>query len=367
MTDTTGRSPFDLEDDPVGATPADAPPEVAAAPAPVRARPERSTRTRARREAAPAAPGEQTGGGFARFVEGFFTGPRWFYALTSVMSAVLLFVLYNPEFGLQARVWFWEALQGKGPAYPYAWNPTLLQAAALPLLSLAFAAAALSGDRRGRSLWGAFWVLMAFVTFQVARDELRYFLPPIVAAAGVGFLIRHGRGERATQGIWIVVIVLAAFLFLPLPESKAGIGSTDLGGTGYRCAAIGLVDLMIDAPGPPEDGALTRRAKLLLLEVPQYVTLLVFVLLLMAGVGIRGRWLGHTGGALLLIFLIAFSWLQYDLGSAQMDVETVGGPDWWNGARQIGDAWRARLLVFLPALAAVMAECRLGRRSEASE
>ena len=45
-----------------------------------------------------------------------------------VMSAVLLFVLYNPEFGVQARAWFWEALQGKGSVYAYDWNPSLLQA-----------------------------------------------------------------------------------------------------------------------------------------------------------------------------------------------------------------------------------------------
>lgn len=350
-----GRSPFDLEEDATPVADTDPLAEAAAPPPPKRARTPRGTRTRSRRAAAE--PGQP--GGWKAVLAGFFTSPRWLYGVSALLSALLLFALYNPSFGLQGKVWFWEALQGQGAFYAYAWNPSLLQAAVLPLITLAFAAAAFSGDARGRGLWAAFWVLIAFVTFQIGRDELRYYLPPIVAMAGAGLLIRRARGEGATQAIWIVLLVLGSFLWLPLPESQASAGATDFGTRAYRCSAIGLVDLLIDTPGSDDDGAIVRRAKVLLLEVPQYVSLVIFVLLLLAALGLRGRWMGTASGALMWIFLFAFTWLQFDLGSAEMDVETVGGPDWWNGARQVADAWRSRFLVFLPALMAVMAECGL--------
>ncbi len=366
MSETGSKSPFDLEEEkgsPSASSELLGEAAAAPTPTPMRAPRERSKR---RRERAPKAPDGvgSSGSRVGAFFSGLFTSPRWFYALTSVMSAVLLFILYNPSFGMQSGVWFWEALQGKGDSYAHGWNPTILQAVVIPLFTLAFAAAAISGERRSRSLWAAAWVLLAFVTFQISRDELRYFLPPILAAAALGLVIRRAQGGRASQTTWIILIILGALLWMPLPlakaDDKAGFEKDP---TGYRCAAVGLIDLLIEAPGEPDDGALTRRAKLMLLELPQYTTLLAFILLVLSLAlsvwGVRARWLGYAAGGLLFVFLIGFTWMQYDIGSARGENPGATVPAWWRAARQIGDAWRARFLIFLPALVAVFAE--LGR------
>lgn len=367
MTDG-GQSPFDLE--PEGATPAEPTPPPAPAPAPTPTRTRRRDRTaeekpkRVRRrdvKADATAEAADAGGGI---VWKIFTSPRHFYVLSAVMSAALTFALFNPSFGAQSPEWFWEVLKTGGMGQAYTWNPALLQAALLPLMTLAFLAAALTKAGPARGWWVAAWVFIAFVTFQIERDQLQYLVPLILSGAGVGLLIRRADGSRDTRGLVIMILALGSFLFMPVPPRGEHAHPHK-----YVAQAVGLVQALVDAPALDEaaaesDSGLTKRLKLLLYGLPQYVMLLVFILMLLAVMGLDGRWLGYTAASLLFTLIIATTILNWQRGSATLP--PMGMPDWqdwWGGATEAALSWRARFTLFLPALAGCLVE--IGRRRSA--
>lgn len=363
--DAPSGSPFDLEPEaPTPAptpTPAPVPTPRAAAPAPTRRRESPRTRKRAETDAVPA-PANEGGSKVAR-VFGVLATPRTYYVLAALMTTAMTFAFFNPTFGGQDLAWFWDSIRTGGTAHAYSWNPTVLQACLLPLLALSFLAAALSRGGPSRGWWVGAWVFVAFVAFQLDREQLQYFVPLVLTGAATGALLRRRHRSLDTRVLVILALALGSFLFMP-SVSRATQHRSE-----YVPEAVGLVKALIHGPTLAEgveddESALSARLHVLLYGLPNYVILFLFVLLLLALAGLNRSWMGYTSAIMLLTMLVVMTWVNWDLGS------TVTGPPhvdhwtpWYGGAVEAAVAWRARFLPFLPALVGCVIE--IGRLRKA--
>lgn len=350
MSEDVAKGAFDLEPD-----------ETPAAPAPQRAprrapREARGTGLRRREAAAPVVDGAE-GSWFWRFV----TSPRTYYGLSALMLGVVLFVQFNPWFGMQKNDWFWAAY-AHDPYYVYRWNPALVQAIFMPLALLGVLAGTLSAEGEGRGRWIAVWCVLGFVTYQISRAELFLLLPPIATIAALGVLLRTGRGDPARRLTVVVTLLLAAFLLAPKIDRQRKSNTPPTQTMLWSCEAFGLIDLIGDPPGFRDEGYLTRLGKVFVANGPGFVRLASFVLLLLLLFGLRGRWFAWTSGFLLLYMLATTTWVLWDYGTATRGPAL--GKEWWGGISEIGEAWRARFTAFMPALIGCI--CEIGRRRSAS-
>jgi hypothetical protein len=289
-------------------------------------------------------------------------GGRLFHAISALLTAGTLLVCFNPKFGTVERAWFWDVVRDPGGGLALDWAPPLARGVVLVLVALALLIAALMpcSRWRGRLALSAFGV--AFATFAVSRDAYD-FLPVLLLGGLVGVLLYGARlGPARVRAVAVVLVGVAGYLFLPLPN---GLSGTQSGGPAtYDAVARSVVAGHVHADATATREGTTRAAAHLgwvRTTFVEHLLVLAFALGLLFLVGLRATFVPVTAGILGLLLVAGLTWIAYADGVA---TSVVSEPDaeWMSGLAGAATVWAERLAAVVLALAGGITDLAASRR-----
>ncbi len=329
-----------------------------AAPTPLR-RTARGRSTGKRRDAKKARRGDAAStaaptGGVLKFL-GWIVSPTFYYAVGFVFSVVLLLSLYNPTWGVLAKVWPHDVL-GAGP-FAFEWNEHTTRILALLSLTVATCLALLMKPGRTRGIIVLAALTLVLSRFQPLASNLYGHILPIAIALTAGALLVRRRTGRTV--LFLGVVLVAGQMLMPWDSARA------MRKNQVSSAYVSTLQTTIDYYGnPPEeflqDGGWPRVVMQLL---PQTIGLAILAIGLLALLGLGGRWARWTAGCLMLLVFVGpliHMWL------AGLD---RGNPDdlsaWQLGLGQIARELHASAMAYALLIAGVVAD--IGRPRAGSD
>ena len=300
-------------------------------------------RTPPRRHGArvPSAPATTEQGKAARFL-GWLAAPRWFYGATLAVTAVVIYALHNPDWGVASRSWPHEAL---GVGGTFAWNLATARLLALVALAVALLVALClrSSARRGRIV--ALFAVLVLATFRTDASPL---MLGGLALTGGALLVPRGvhRGALLAIGLGL----LGAHLLLPWSAERFTRG-IDLAPT-WQTNAFDTVDAL----AAPKPGVVEAKGwpGLVLDRLEDIVALLLAGVGVFALVGAGGRWTRWAAALLLLLLFWGTLGRLYQVGAVE------GADACRDGAVHIGRAWFGLAAAYVLGLAAAVADMAAG-------
>ena len=269
-----------------------------------------------------------------------WVSPRTYYAVGFGLTAMLLWIQFNADFGTAARTTVWELFRTAST-----WDKVYALAVFLLVSAAGYLLAAVMPAGPTRGLLGIAVGLLAFVTLAPKPEDLLEFMLPVSTAVLVGTLLATRGGLARTRVMIIALALLTSLFFMPVPAQRLAEGGASP--TSYGSEAAGLVDVYLNPPADMEDS----RWQVFLIKIGSTFSLFIYLVGLLALLGLGGRWSSWAGGLLLSGLVIGWSLVAYFHGSAGDVAHPV-----WRGLANLGAVWQLWFLPFLLPLAAAVTD-----------
>jgi len=360
----TSEHPFDLE--PTGASPGNEDLAPGEAELDWREREGAAPRRRRRKAGRPArrsrSPGthltkEGSPGKLGRLL-GWIVAPTFYYLLGFFSLVALILALFNPVFGVVSRQWPHEVL-GLGDS-PFVWGPDAARATTLLATLLGYVIALLMRPGPGRGVVVVLGTAISWLAFQPEPSVLGYFMLPIVVALVAGALFSSGgtpRSRRRTrQLLFVGLVLLGAQLFLPWDPGRLSRQRVE---QPYVSTMSSTIDLYMNPPWDFLQETDSGYLELIGLHLPATAAALMWLLGLLALLGLGRRWVRWAAGILLLILYFGVAWRFY--GHGPSDPLLYNLDKWQIGAAGWAEHWYSHALAYALPFAAGCSEMLKGR------